>query len=83
MLKPHQIKAARELLGWSQKDCAKHAAIALETLKHLEIGGGHPRRETVEAVLTAFEKAGVRVGERGRLSLEPPDAAASPRDVDR
>jgi predicted transcriptional regulator len=78
MLKPHQIKAARELLGWSQKDCAKHAGITHETMRHLEAGGGHPRRETIEAVLKAFEKAGVRVGEKGRLNLDPPDAVSPP-----
>jgi predicted transcriptional regulator len=73
MLKPHQMKAARELLGWSQHDCAKHAGITIETLRRLEVGNGHPRRETLQAVLSAFEKAGVRIGEQGRLSLEPPD----------
>jgi predicted transcriptional regulator len=72
MLKPHQIKAARELLGWSQQDCAKHAGLNIETMRRLEVGG-HPQRDTVQAVLSAFEKAGVRVGEQGRLTLEPPD----------
>jgi DNA-binding XRE family transcriptional regulator len=76
MLQPHQIKAARELLGWSQKDCAKHAGITHETMRHLEVGGGHPRKDTIAAVLNAFEEAGVRVGEGGRLSLEPPDAVS-------
>jgi predicted transcriptional regulator len=73
MLKPHQMKAARELLGWSQQDCAKHAGLNIETFRRLEVGNGRPQSDTVQAVLSAFEKAGVRLGENGRLTLEPPD----------
>lgn len=77
MLTRLHIKAARELLGWSQEDCAKHAGVGLETLRRLELKTGQPRQQTIKAVLSALENAGVRAGERGRLTLEPRAIASS------
>ena len=79
MLHRHQIKAARELLGWSQQDCAKHAGIGVDTLKRLEVGNGQPRRATLDAVLSALQKAGIRSGERGNVLREPPTGGVFPR----
>jgi transcriptional regulator with XRE-family HTH domain len=44
-----QIKAARALLGWSQEDLAKEAAVSVPTVKRLEAGEGElgGRSETV------------------------------------
>jgi predicted transcriptional regulator len=72
MLKRRQIKVARELLGWSLEDCAHNAGIGIDTLKRIELGTGHPRRQTVLAVLSALEKAGIHPAERGTLVFEPP-----------
>jgi transcriptional regulator with XRE-family HTH domain len=58
-----QIKAARSLLGWSQDDLAAHSGVSKPTIGRLEaidsddpVGG---RPETVEALVTALEKAGI------------------------
>jgi hypothetical protein len=32
----------------------------------------------VHTVFSAFEKAGVRIGEKGHLTLEPPDGVSLP-----
>jgi transcriptional regulator with XRE-family HTH domain len=72
MLQSYQMKAARELLGWSLQDCAHRAGIGIEALSRIELGVGHPRRQTVVAVLSTLEKAGIHSLERGRLVLEPP-----------
>jgi DNA-binding XRE family transcriptional regulator len=72
MLKRHQIKVARELLGWSLEDCARNAGVGIDTLKRIELGIGHPRRQTMVAVLSTLEKAGIHSVEHGKLVLEPP-----------
>jgi transcriptional regulator with XRE-family HTH domain len=66
------IKAARELLGWTQEECALKAGVGVETLNRLELGVGHPRFQTVAAVIVALERAGIHSAARGKLVLEPP-----------
>jgi transcriptional regulator with XRE-family HTH domain len=56
-----QIKAARELLAWSQDHLAKASGISLPTIKRLEsedgvLGG---RDETQEMIVSALLKAGI------------------------
>lgn len=56
-----QIKAARELLAWSQDHLARASGISLPTIKRLEsedgaLGG---RDETQERIVSALEKAGI------------------------
>ncbi len=56
-----QIKAARELLAWSQDHLAKASGISLPTIKRLEsedgaLGG---RDETQEKIVSALQKAGI------------------------
>lgn len=79
MLKRRQIKAARELLGWSKEDCALHAGVTTETMRHLELETERPLKKSLETVSAALEKAGVRSGERGKLILEPPTGGARTR----
>jgi predicted transcriptional regulator len=40
MITIEQIRAARGLLGWSQSELAKHAALSLPTIKRVETGTG-------------------------------------------
>ncbi|MBK0399516.1 helix-turn-helix domain-containing protein [Limibaculum sp. M0105] len=56
-----QIKAARELLGWSQRDLAKHSGVSLPTIMRLEAAGGElgGRKSTADAIRAAFEAAGL------------------------
>lgn len=58
-----QVKAARALLEWSQADLAAHSGISEPTIKRLEASGGllGGRKETVEAICNALQKAGVEL----------------------
>lgn len=55
------IRAARGLLGWTQKELARRAKIALGTIRRMEELDklGNAKAETVIAVTTVLEKAGV------------------------
>jgi transcriptional regulator with XRE-family HTH domain len=56
-----QIKAARALLGWSQEDLAREAAVSIPTVKRLEAGEGElgGRSETARKLRTALEASGI------------------------
>jgi len=60
MLTSEQIRAARALLRWDQKDLAKAAGISVETVKRLEKNPGpvSAYHATVEAITKALEAAG-------------------------
>ena len=53
--------AARALLRWEQKDLAQHSGISLPSIKRLETKPGPLAAygATVEAIVGAFERAGV------------------------
>ncbi|MGR3562958.1 MAG: helix-turn-helix domain-containing protein [Heliomarina sp.] len=56
-----QVKAARALLRWSQNDLAEASGVSVPTIKRLEAGKGllGGRTDTVHAIRTALEEAGV------------------------
>ncbi|MDF0497970.1 helix-turn-helix transcriptional regulator [Bradyrhizobium yuanmingense] len=56
-----QLKAARALLGWSQDDLAKAAAVSIPTIKRLEASDGSlgGRDETVQKIVNAVACAGI------------------------
>jgi transcriptional regulator with XRE-family HTH domain len=56
-----QIKAARELLAWSQTALAEKSGVSLPTIMRLEARDGElgGRDETREKIRTALEKAGI------------------------
>jgi transcriptional regulator with XRE-family HTH domain len=56
---PAQCRAARALLGWSQKELAEKAGISAVAVNQFETGISEPRRSTLEVVRRAFERAGV------------------------
>lgn len=61
MLTAAQIRAARALLDWSQKQLAETSKLSVPTVKRMESAMG-PERSTaanVEAVRRALEVAGV------------------------
>ena len=63
-----QIKAARELLGWSQEAIAEASGVSIPTIKRLEATGGElgGRLETGEKIIATLEKAGVEfIAENG------------------
>jgi transcriptional regulator with XRE-family HTH domain len=61
MITSAQIRAARGLLNWSRKDLAEHSGVSFASMMRLESFEGVPASnfKTLEALMLAFEKAGV------------------------
>lgn len=61
MLSSEQVRAARALLRWEQKDLADASGISLPSIKRLETQRGRlaAQDRTAEAIRSALEKAGV------------------------
>ena len=56
-----QIRAARALLGWSQRELSKKSKVAFGTIQRMESFDGPigSRTETLAKVVAVFEKAGI------------------------
>ena len=61
MVTSRQIRAARALLGWTQETLADHALVAINTVRGIEADRVYPapKPDTMAAVRTALEKAGI------------------------
>jgi predicted transcriptional regulator len=61
LLTSAQIRAARALLRWEQKDLAQASKVSLPTIKRLEVKAGAlgAHEVTIEAIVRAFDAAGV------------------------
>jgi predicted transcriptional regulator len=59
MITARQLRAARKLLGWSQRTLAGKADVALNAIGRLERGDVDPRRGTLISIEKAFARAGV------------------------
>ena len=71
-----QVKAARELLGWSQQDLVVKSEVGISTIKLIESKTGPltGSPETRFKIMLAFEKAGVEFLNNGlgvRLLQKP------------
>lgn len=69
MVTAEQIKAARALLNWGQRDLAAAAGLSVPTIKRVEASRGAIRSTyaTVLAIKEALEKAGIEfIHESGR-----------------
>ncbi len=55
-----QCKAARDLLSWKQEDLSKKAGINKATLANFERGVRNLKVDTLEKIIDAFEKVGIR-----------------------
>lgn len=55
MISPHQCRAARGLLDWSQTDLAKEAGVARATIAAFEAEKRTPIANNLSAIRTAFE----------------------------
>ena len=69
VLTSEQLRAARGLLRWEQKDLAAASGVSVPTIKRLEGGDGPLRAyaSTVDALTRALESAGVElIPENGR-----------------
>jgi transcriptional regulator with XRE-family HTH domain len=54
------LRAARDLLGWTQARVAGEAGVSTAAVTALEVGRPGPRAGSVAAVTAALERAGVR-----------------------
>ena len=60
-MKPELIKAARELLGWTQGELATKARLGHSTVADYERKGRqHTWKSTIEKMVKALEKGGVK-----------------------
>ena len=61
MLSSEQVRAARALLRWEQKDLADASGISLPSIKRLETQRGRlaAQDRTAKAIRSALEEAGV------------------------
>ena len=59
VINPHQIRAARALLGLKQAELAAMAGISVQAVKLLEAGKTDPRVSTLAAIERALTEAGV------------------------
>ena len=61
LISGRHLRAARGLLGWTQKDLAKRGKVALGTLRKMEESDGtvDARTDTLIKVMTALDKAGI------------------------
>jgi predicted transcriptional regulator len=70
-----QLKAARELVAWSQENLAEKSGVSLPTIQRLEAADGDlgGRPATGEKIVAALEKAGVEFLDDGQgVRLKPP-----------
>jgi predicted transcriptional regulator len=70
MMTSEQLRAARALLRWEQRDLAEKSGVSLPSIKRLEAKPGElaAQASTVGALAKAIEAAGVRIladGEAG------------------
>lgn len=70
-----QIKAARALLDWTQERLAAVAGLSLPAVNNLERGLTSPRRETLAAIMSALDRAGVEFLDTNGVRLRTPDLA--------
>lgn len=70
MISIKQIRAARGLLNWTQKDIADKAGLSREAIKNIENEISTPRKDTLSVIKAAFESHGVEFlsGEGVRMS---------------
>jgi transcriptional regulator with XRE-family HTH domain len=56
-----QLRAARALLGWTQRDLSERSGVSLPSIKRLETGAGvlAIRLDTLQKLQAAFDAAGV------------------------
>ena len=62
---PAQSRAARGLLNWTQSDLVEHSGLAKKTIVDFERGTTRPYGRTLEAMIAAFEGAGIEFINRG------------------
>jgi ribosome-binding protein aMBF1 (putative translation factor) len=65
MITPQQSRMARAALGWTVRDLAAKAQVAVATVNRFETGGVTPSGVTRDAIQRALEGEGIRFTEDG------------------
>ncbi len=61
-----QIRAARALIGWSQKDLADNSGLSQTGIARIENGTNKPNSSTISRITEAFDRADIEfIGENG------------------
>jgi transcriptional regulator with XRE-family HTH domain len=70
MISLEQLKAARALLGWDQRQLAEASGVSLATIRRMEASSGHVRGnvDTLMRVVAAIERGGVQLIADGAAS---------------
>ncbi|MBI2992579.1 MAG: helix-turn-helix transcriptional regulator [Gammaproteobacteria bacterium] len=70
MLSAGQMRAARALLGWDQKQLAEAAGVSLPTVQRMEASDGNVRGnvDTLVKVVEALRAAGIELIGQGAAS---------------
>jgi len=74
-----QVRAARALLGWSQRDLAKQAKIAVSTVADFERGQRIPIPQNILAIRDAITVAGIALTAGGAVTSETRESPPSAR----
>ena len=69
MITRDELKAARNLLGWSQMTLSIEADVSVPTLVGFERSQKNTRRRTVLRIQRALERAGVMFLDRGPVRM--------------
>ena len=64
-ISPRQIRAARGLLDWLQKDLAARAGISDISVVNIETGKTNPQPQTIDKIMRAFEAEGIVFTKQG------------------
>ena len=75
---PAQIKAGRALLGWSQRELAKRAGVALSTVADFERGFRAPIPNNLQALMNALAAEGIKIAKDGSVRGRPPGTTPAP-----
>lgn len=69
MISLPQIRAARGLINWTQRQLADAAGLSLRTLSSIELGETVPRLDTLSSIQSAFEAKNVIFGPEDAVKL--------------
>lgn len=69
MISAEQIRAARAMLKWRAQDVADKAGLTIRTVQRIE-AGERSYTDSLAAIQSAFEKAGIVFGADGSVRLE-------------
>jgi|SoiMethySBSTD1v2_1073268.scaffolds.fasta_scaffold1351630_1 DNA-binding XRE family transcriptional regulator len=69
-MRGREIRMARALLRWTQRDLADKARINRRTVVNIESGKHIPNHSTLQSIRRAFEAAGIEFAETGTPVLK-------------